>query len=147
MFASGHAGPRKKSPHRTALRGGAGRGIFFFSPHPVFALSGAPFLLPPAKKSGASQVVPRPVPRPGPYTLRGGAGPKFRAPAPKRTLTHTPSPSQACTPAITCTPYCPSGSTCHRCDHSHIGARYSSTNFIGRCLPQVIHHLQVSAIL
>ena len=40
VFASGHAGPRKKSPPRTA-----GRGIFFFSPR----TSGAPFLLPPAK--------------------------------------------------------------------------------------------------
>ena len=31
-------------------------------------------------------MVPRPVPRPGPRTLRGRAGPNFRAPTPKRTL-------------------------------------------------------------
>ena len=46
VFASGHAGPRKKSPPRTALRGGAGD-LFFFTP--PRAPSGAPFLLPPAK--------------------------------------------------------------------------------------------------
>ena len=38
------------------------------------------------RNSGASQVVPRSVLRLGPCTLRGGAGPKFHAPAPKRTL-------------------------------------------------------------
>ena len=31
---------------------------------------------------GACQVIPPPVPRPGPRTLRGGAGRKFHAPAP-----------------------------------------------------------------
>ena len=58
VFASGHAGPRKKSPPRTALRGGVGD-LFFFAPPrapsgaphfrgPVFAVSGAPFSPPPA---------------------------------------------------------------------------------------------------
>ena len=42
VFASGHMGPRKKSPPRTALRGGAGD--LFFSTPPR-----APFSLPPAK--------------------------------------------------------------------------------------------------
>ena len=78
VFASGHAGPRKKSPPRTALRGGAGD-LFFFAPPrapsgaphfrgPVFAVSGAPFSLPPANSpfrgpvfcgapSGAPQIV------------------------------------------------------------------------------------------
>ena len=59
VFASGHAGPCKKSLPRPALRGGAGD-LFFSTlpcalsraPHfqgPVFAVSGAPFFLPPAK--------------------------------------------------------------------------------------------------
>ena len=61
VFAPGHAGPREKSPHRTALRGEAGD-LFFFTPPrappgaphfrgPVFEVSGAPIMLPPAKSS------------------------------------------------------------------------------------------------
>ena len=83
VFASGHAGPRKKSPPRTALRGGAGD-LFFFAPPrapsraphfqgPVFAVSGGPFSLPPRK-----------FPVPGPRflwgTVRGPANcSQFRA--------------------------------------------------------------------
>ena len=50
MFASGHAGPRKKSLHHTALRGGVGD-LSFFHPTscPVLAVSGALILLPLAK--------------------------------------------------------------------------------------------------
>ena len=58
VFASGHTGPRKKSPPRTALRGGAG-GLFFFTP--PRAPSGAPHFRGPVFASHRKFPVPGPA--------------------------------------------------------------------------------------
>ena len=73
------AGPRRGAPQKRGPRRGTGTRTGPWNKSGALEKRAGPRCGAP---SGAWRVVPRPVPRSGPRMFRGGAGPKFHAPAP-----------------------------------------------------------------